>query len=182
MGSLKLTLKIWRQRSAKEKGFFETHQMDNVSTDMSFLEMLDILNDKLEREAKEPVIFDHDCVKAYVVCVAYSFNGQPHGPEKATTTCQLHMRTFKDGETITIEPWRASAFPSSSRPMVDRSAFDRIIQAGGYTSAKTGSAPEANIIPIRKRMQTWLWMLPLASAVVLVLRHVKMLLQVYLLS
>ncbi|MCH2208070.1 MAG: succinate dehydrogenase/fumarate reductase iron-sulfur subunit [Lentisphaerales bacterium] len=150
MSTLKLTLKIWRQRSATEKGFFETHQMDNVSTDMSFLEMLDILNDKLEREAKEPVIFDHDCREGICGMCSLFINGKPHGPEKATTTCQLHMRTFKDGETITIEPWRASAFPVVRDLRVDRSAFDRIIQSGGYTSAKTGSAPEANIIPVRK--------------------------------
>ncbi|MCM8534688.1 MAG: succinate dehydrogenase/fumarate reductase iron-sulfur subunit [Lentisphaeraceae bacterium] len=150
MSTLNLTLKIWRQRSAKEKGSLETHKMDNVSTDMSFLEMLDILNDKLEREGKEPVIFDHDCREGICGMCSLFINGKPHGPERATTTCQLHMRSFKDGETITIEPWRSSAFPVVRDLMVDRSAFDRIIQAGGYTSAKTGSAPEANIIPVPK--------------------------------
>ena len=150
MSNLNLTLKIWRQRSAKDKGFLETHKMDNVSTDMSFLEMLDILNDKLEREGKEPVVFDHDCREGICGMCSLYINGRPHGPEKATTTCQLHMRSFKDGDTIVIEPWRASAFPVVRDLMIDRSAFDRIIQAGGYTSVKTGSAPEANSIPIRK--------------------------------
>ena len=150
MSALNLTLKIWRQRSAKEKGFIETHKMENVSTDMSFLEMLDILNDKLEREGKEPIIFDHDCREGICGMCSLYINGRPHGPENATTTCQLHMRSFKDGETIFIEPWRASAFPVVRDLMIDRSAFDRIIQAGGYTSVKTGSAPEANATPIRK--------------------------------
>ena len=150
MSTLNLTLKIWRQRSAKEKGFIETHKMENVSTDMSFLEMLDILNDKLEREGKEPIIFDHDCREGICGMCSLYINGRPHGPENATTTCQLHMRSFKDGETIFIEPWRASAFPVVRDLMIDRSAFDRIIQAGGYTSVKTGSAPEANNTQIRK--------------------------------
>jgi succinate dehydrogenase / fumarate reductase, iron-sulfur subunit len=150
MSSLNLTLKIWRQRSSKEKGSLESHKMENISTDMSFLEMLDILNDRLEREGKEPVIFDHDCREGICGMCSLFINGQPHGPERATTTCQLHMRSFKDGETIVIEPWRSSAFPVVRDLMVDRSSFDRIIQSGGYTSAKTGSAPEANIIPIPK--------------------------------
>ena len=150
MSSLNLTLKIWRQRSCKEKGSLETHKMDNVSTDMSFLEMLDILNDRLEREGKEPIIFDHDCREGICGMCSLYINGQPHGPEKATTTCQLHMRSFKDGDTIVIEPWRAAAFPVVRDLMIDRSSFDRIIKAGGYTSAKTGSAPEANIVPVRK--------------------------------
>jgi len=150
MSDLNLTLKIWRQRSDKEKGFLETHKMEGVSTEMSFLEMLDILNDKLEREGKEPVIFDHDCREGICGMCSLYINGRPHGPENATTTCQLHMRSFKDGETIFIEPWRASAFPIVRDLMIDRSAFDRIIQAGGFTSVKTGSAPEANSIPIRK--------------------------------
>lgn len=151
MATLNLTLKIWRQRSAQDKGFLETQKVDNISTDMSFLEMLDVLNDRLEREGKEPVTFDHDCREGICGMCSLFINGQPHGPENATTTCQLHMRSFKDGDTIVIEPWRAAAFPIVRDLMVDRSAFDRIIQAGGYTSAKTGSAPEANMILVPKK-------------------------------
>ncbi len=148
--TLKLTLKVWRQRSAKEKGFLETHNVEGVSTDMSFLEMLDVLNDKLERQGKEPIVFDHDCREGICGMCSLYINGKPHGPESATTTCQLHMRSFKNGDTIVIEPWRAAAFPIIRDLMVDRSAFDRIIQAGGYTSIKTGSAPDAHALPVRK--------------------------------
>jgi succinate dehydrogenase / fumarate reductase, iron-sulfur subunit len=150
MSTLNLTLKIWRQKSKSDKGALETFEMKDISTDMSFLEMLDILNDKLERENKEPVAFDHDCREGICGMCSLYINGRAHGPERATTTCQLHMRSFKDGQTIVIEPWRASAFPVEKDLMIDRSAFDRIIQAGGYTSVKTGSAPEANLIPVRK--------------------------------
>jgi succinate dehydrogenase / fumarate reductase, iron-sulfur subunit len=150
MSTLNLTLKIWRQENASAKGKMETFELKDISTDMSFLEMLDTLNDRLERENKEPIAFDHDCREGICGMCSLYINGQPHGPQRATTTCQLHMRSFKNGETIFIEPWRAAAFPVLKDLMVDRSSFDRIIQAGGYTSVKTGSAPEANSTPIRK--------------------------------
>ena len=150
MSTINLTLKIWRQKDANAKGNLETFDMKDVSTDMSFLEMLDVLNDRLEREGKEPIAFDHDCREGICGMCSLYINGRPHGPDSATTTCQLHMRSFKDGATIFIEPWRASAFPVIKDLMVDRSAFDRIIQSGGYISVKTGSAPEANLIPVRK--------------------------------
>ena len=150
MSNLDLTLKIWRQKDKNVKGKLETYEMKGVSTDMSFLEMLDVLNDRLEKENKEPVAFDHDCREGICGMCSLYINGRPHGPEKATTTCQLHMRSFKTGQTIVIEPWRAAAFPIEKDLMVNRSSMDRIIQAGGYTSIKTGSAPEANIIPVPK--------------------------------
>ena len=150
MSTINLTLKIWRQKDANAKGNLDTFDMKDVSTDMSFLEMLDVLNDRLEREGKEPIAFDHDCREGICGMCSLYINGRPHGPDSATTTCQLHMRSFKDGATIFIEPWRASAFPVIKDLMVDRSAFDRIIQSGGYISVKTGSAPEANLIPVRK--------------------------------
>jgi succinate dehydrogenase / fumarate reductase iron-sulfur subunit len=147
---LNLTLKIWRQRSRSEKGFIETHEMKGISTEISFLEMLDTLNDQLERSGNAPVVFDHDCREGICGMCSLYINGQPHGPAKATTTCQLHMREFSDGETIFIEPWRSAAFPIVRDLRVDRSAFDRIIQSGGYTSIKTGSAPDAHAIPVPK--------------------------------
>jgi succinate dehydrogenase / fumarate reductase iron-sulfur subunit len=148
---MKITLKIWRQQNRTTKGQFKIYQLDHVSTDMSFLEMLDILNQDLIKKGEEPVTFDHDCREGICgVCSLY-INGRPHGPLQ-TTTCQLHMRTFKDGETITIEPWRANAFPIIKDLMVDRSAFDRIQQAGGYVSVNTGGAPDANEIPIPKKI------------------------------
>ena len=147
---LNLTLKIWRQRSRSEKGFIETHEMKGISTEISFLEMLDTLNDQLERAGTAPVVFDHDCREGICGMCSLYINGQPHGPAKATTTCQLHMREFSDGETIFIEPWRSAAFPVVRDLMVDRGSFDRIIQAGGYTSIKTGSAPDAHATPIPK--------------------------------
>ncbi len=148
---MKITLKIWRQQNRTTKGQFKTYQLDHVSTDMSFLEMLDILNQDLIKKGEEPVTFDHDCREGICgVCSLY-INGRPHGPLQ-TTTCQLHMRTFKDGETITIEPWRANAFPIIKDLMVDRSAFDRIQQAGGYVSVNTGGAPDANEILIPKKI------------------------------
>ena len=148
---MKITLKIWRQQNRNTKGQFKTYHLDHVSTDMSFLEMLDVLNQDLIKKGEEPVTFDHDCREGICgVCSLY-INGRPHGPLQ-TTTCQLHMRTFKDGETITIEPWRAKAFPIIKDLMVDRSAFDRIQQAGGYISVNTGGAPDANEIPIPKKI------------------------------
>ena len=148
---MKLTLKVWRQKNNKDKGHFETYQV-NASEHMSFLEMMDILNEQLIKEKKDPVAFEHDCREGICGTCNMVINGQPHGPLKATTTCQLHMRHFKDGDTIVIEPFRASAFPVIKDLVVDRSAFDRIIQAGGYISVNTGQAPDGNSIPIEKEM------------------------------
>ena len=147
---MNLTLHIWRQKDGKDKGKMETYQANDVSPDMSFLEMLDVVNEDLIRNEKRPIAFDHDCREGICGMCSMVVNGRPHGPQKATTTCQLHMRKFKDGDTITIEPWRARAFPVLQDLVVDRSAFDRIIQAGGYVSIRTGSAPDANAIPIGK--------------------------------
>ena len=149
---MKLTIKVWRQNGAGDKGRFSEHQLDNISEDASFLEMMDILNNEIIEGGEEPVVFDHDCREGICGMCSMVVNGRPHGPQKATTTCQLHMRKFKDGDTITIEPWRARAFPVVQDLVVDRSAFDRIIQAGGYVSIRTGSAPDANAIPIGKEV------------------------------
>ena len=150
MTDLKLTLNIWRQKSSAVSGKFESYKVDNLNTHMSFLEMLDVLNEKLVAEDKEPVAFDHDCREGICGMCSMVINGRPHGPMKGTTTCQLHMRHFKNGDTITIEPWRAKAFPVVKDLVVDRSSFDRIIQSGGYVSVNTGSAPDGNAIPIPK--------------------------------
>ena len=150
MTDLQLTLNIWRQRSSSESGKFETYEVNNLNTHMSFLEMLDVLNEKLIAEDKEPVAFDHDCREGICGMCSMVINGRPHGPMKGTTTCQLHMRHFNNGDTITIEPWRAKAFPVIKDLVVDRSSFDRIIQSGGYVSVNTGSAPDGNAIPIPK--------------------------------
>ena len=150
MTDLKLTLNIWRQKSSDVSGKFESYEVDNLNTHMSFLEMLDVLNEKLVSEDKEPVAFDHDCREGICGMCSMVINGRPHGPMKGTTTCQLHMRHFKNGDTITIEPWRAKAFPVIKDLVVDRSSFDRIIQSGGYVSVNTGSAPDGNAIPIPK--------------------------------
>ena len=150
MTDLKLTLNIWRQKSSDVAGKFESYEVDNLNTHMSFLEMLDVLNEKLVSEDKEPVAFDHDCREGICGMCSMVINGRPHGPMKGTTTCQLHMRHFKNGDTITIEPWRAKAFPVIKDLVVDRSSFDRIIQSGGYVSVNTGSAPDGNAIPIPK--------------------------------
>lgn len=146
---MKLNLKIWRQKNAADKGGFVTYVADEVSKDMSFLEMLDVLNDQLTEKGEDPVHFDHDCREGICGMCSLYINGKPHGPLQ-TTTCQLHMRSFSDGETITIEPWRAKAFPVVKDLVVNRSAFDRIIQAGGYVSVNTGGVPDANEIPIPK--------------------------------
>jgi succinate dehydrogenase / fumarate reductase iron-sulfur subunit len=143
---VKVTLKVWRQENAAAKGAMHTYELDGVSSDMSFLEMLDLLNEQLVTSGEEPVAFDSDCREGICGMCSLMINGQAHGPE-VTTTCQLHMRSFNDGDTITIEPWRAEPFPVLKDLVVDRSAFDRIIQAGGYISANTGSAPEANSVP-----------------------------------
>ena len=147
---MKFTLKIWRQKDSKSKGKFETYQIDNIPSDASFLEMLDILNDELIRKGEEPVAFDHDCREGICGMCSLHINGRAHGPDEDVTTCQLFMRKFKDGETIWVEPWRAKGFPVIKDLIVDRSAFDKILQAGGYISVNTGNAPDANTIPIPK--------------------------------
>lgn len=147
---MNLTLKVWRQKNTKEKGHFETYNVKGISSEMSFLEMFDVLNEDLVHENKEPIAFDHDCREGICGMCSMYINGRPHGPWNATTTCQLHMRAFKDGETITVEPWRAQAFPVIKDLVVDRSAFDRIIQAGGYISVNTGVTVDANATPISK--------------------------------
>jgi len=146
---MKITLKVWRQKNSQDPGHFETYHLDNISPDMSFLEMFDVLNEKLISEGKDPVAFDHDCREGICGMCSMYINGRPHGPLR-TTTCQLHMRSFKDGDTIVVEPWRATAFPVIKDLVVDRSAFDRIIQAGGFISVNTGNAPDANSILIPK--------------------------------
>lgn len=147
---MKLILKIWRQQNDKSEGKIVDYMLDDVSPDMSFLEMLDVLNEKLINKGEEPVAFDHDCREGICGACSLMINGVPHGPEKATTTCQLHMRKFNDGAEIVIEPWRASAFPVIKDLVVDRSSFDRIIQKGGYISANTGNAQDGNTLPISK--------------------------------
>ncbi|MFV0341094.1 MAG: succinate dehydrogenase/fumarate reductase iron-sulfur subunit [Parachlamydiaceae bacterium] len=147
---INITLKVWRQKGPKVKGTFETHSLEGISTESSFLEMLDILNEKLINEGKEPIVFDHDCREGICGMCSLYINGHPHGPDEDITTCQLHMRKFKDGETITIEPWRSHGFPVIRDLMVDRTAFDKIMQAGGYVSVNTGGIPDANAIPIPK--------------------------------
>ncbi len=157
---MNLTLKIWRQKDANSKGKFETYKIEDISPDCSFLEMIDILNEKLISEQKDPVAyekgdcglsFDHDCREGICGMCGIMINGRAHGPDTGITTCQLHMRKFKDGDTIVMEPWRAKAFPIVKDLIVDRSAFDKIIQAGGYTSVNTGGVPDANAIPIPKK-------------------------------
>jgi succinate dehydrogenase / fumarate reductase, iron-sulfur subunit len=148
---MKIKLQIWRQKNAKAKGKFESYELDHVSPEMGFLEMMDALNLKLASEGNDPVVFDHDCREGICGSCSLYINGHPHGPERKTTTCELRMRSFKDGETIVVEPWRARAFPVVKDLMVDRSAFDQIITAGGFVSADTGSAQEANNIPVCKK-------------------------------
>lgn len=143
-------LKVWRQKNRKSSGKFVDYTLPGVSTDMSFLEMIDMLNNKLVREGEESIAFDHDCREGICGMCSMMINGQAHGPEKATTTCQLHMRSFEDNDTIVIEPWRARAFPIVKDLMVDRSAFDKIIQSGGFVSVNAGNAQDANAIPIPK--------------------------------
>ena len=147
---MKLTLRIWRQRGPDSKGALETHELASVSPDMSFLEMLDELNEELVHDGREPVAFDHDCREGICGMCSLVIDGVAHGPRKATTTCQLHMRSFSDGDTITIEPFRAAAFPVLRDLTVDRGSLDRIQQAGGFISVNTGGAPDANAVPIPK--------------------------------
>ena len=160
---MNFTLKVWRQKDAKSKGHFETYKIENISPDTSFLEMMDILNDQLIREGNVPVAvnkgchgsgpvaFDHDCREGICGMCSLYINGRAHGPDEEITTCQLHMRKFKDGETITIEPWRSAGFPIIKDLVVNRGAFDQILQAGGFISVNAGSAPDANAIPIPKK-------------------------------
>ncbi|MGB3851028.1 MAG: succinate dehydrogenase/fumarate reductase iron-sulfur subunit [Tunicatimonas sp.] len=147
---MNVTIKVWRQKNAADQGKFEKYPLKDINSHMSFLELMDVLNEQLEQEGKMPIHFDHDCREGICGSCAMYINGRPHGPMKGTTACQLHMRHFKDGETITVEPWRAKAFPVIKDLMVDRSAFDRIIQAGGYVSVNTGGVPDANEIPVTK--------------------------------
>ena len=147
---MNLTLKVWRQSGPNEKGRLVTYQAKNISTDSSFLEMLDLLNERLQHKGEEPIAFDHDCREGICGMCSLVINGRPHGPEVGTTVCQLHMRRYNDGDTLIIEPWRARGFPIVKDLVVDRSAFDRIIQTGGYVSADTGGAPDGNTLPVPK--------------------------------
>jgi succinate dehydrogenase / fumarate reductase iron-sulfur subunit len=149
-GDMNITLKVWRQKNAKSKGEFKTYEAKGVSSDMSFLEMLDVVNEDLIHKGEQPIAFDHDCREGICGTCSLVINGRPHGPDGGTTTCQLHMRRFRSGDTIVIEPWRAKAFPVIRDLVVDRSAFDRIQQAGGYISVNTGGCPDANATPIAK--------------------------------
>ncbi|MEZ4804991.1 MAG: succinate dehydrogenase/fumarate reductase iron-sulfur subunit [Bacteroidia bacterium] len=149
---MKITLKVWRQKNNQTKGQFETYKLDEISEDMSFLEMFDVLNEQLINEGKEPVVFDHDCREGICGMCSMYINGRPHGPKDAVTTCQLHMRSFKDGDIIVVEPWRAAAFPVLKDLSVDRSSFDRIMSAGGFVSVNTGNAQDANSLPIGKEV------------------------------
>tara|TARA_Y100001970_G_C14159765_1_gene817821 strand:+ start:649 stop:1401 length:753 start_codon:yes stop_codon:yes gene_type:complete len=150
MADLNLTLKVWRQKNPQDKGEFKSYELSGLNTHMSFLEMLDVLNEKLIASKDDPIAFDHDCREGICGMCSMVINGQPHGPTKGTTTCQLHMRHFRNGDIITIEPWRAKAFPVIKDLIVDRSSFDRIIQSGGFISTNTGSAPDGNAIAIDK--------------------------------
>jgi len=148
---MNLTLKVWRQKNSKATGGFETYKVSDISSEMSFLEMFDVLNEKLVHDGQEPIAFDHDCREGICGSCSMYVNGRAHGPWKETTVCQLHMREYKDGDTITVEPWRANSFPVLKDLVTDRGAFDRIIQAGGYVSVNTGNAVDANSIPIEKQ-------------------------------
>jgi succinate dehydrogenase / fumarate reductase iron-sulfur subunit len=150
---MKLTLKVWRQANRSSGGRMETYQAPHVDADMSFLEMLDVVNEGLIKENQDPIAFDHDCREGICGTCSLVINGMPHGPERGNTACQLHMRHFRDGDTITIEPWRARAFPVIRDLITDRSSFDRIIQSGGFVSVNTGGAPDGNAIPISKVSQ-----------------------------
>ena len=149
--SMNLTLKVWKQKNSKTKGSFETYKVNDISSEMSFLEMFDVLNEQLITAGKDPIAFDHDCREGICGACSMYIDGRAHGPWTKNTVCQLHMRAFKDGDTIVVEPWRAAAFPVIKDLMVDRDAFDRIIQAGGYISVNTGNAVDANSLPIDKK-------------------------------
>jgi succinate dehydrogenase / fumarate reductase iron-sulfur subunit len=147
---MKLTLKVWRQKNAADNGAFQTYEANDISEHMSFLEMLDVVNEDLIRKGEDPIVFDSDCREGICGTCGFVINGVAHGPNRATTVCQLHMRFFKDGDTLVLEPWRAAAFPVLKDLTVDRQAFDRIMQAGGFISSDAGSAPEANSLPVPK--------------------------------
>lgn len=147
---MNITLKVWRQKDSKTPGKFETYQVSDVDEHMSFLEMFDVLNEQLVHKNEDPIHFDHDCREGICGACSMYINGKPHGPKDAITTCQLHMRSFSDGDTIVVEPWRADSFPVQKDLVVDRGSFDRIIQAGGYVNVNTGGVPDANEIPIPK--------------------------------
>ena len=147
---MNLTLKVWRQQNSNDGGHFETYQVSDISSEMSFLEMFDVLNERLIIEGKDPIAFDHDCREGICGMCSMVVNGKPHGPWKANTVCQLHMRAFNNGDTIVVEPWRANAFPVIKDLVVDRTSFDRIVQAGGYISVNTGNAVDANAMPVEK--------------------------------
>jgi len=149
--NMNLTLKVWRQKNSNDSGNFDTYSVKDISSEMSFLEMFDVLNEQLIAEGKDPIAFDHDCREGICGMCSMYIDGKAHGPWGANTTCQLHMRAFKDGDTIVVEPWRSRAFPVIKDLMVDRTAFDRIIQAGGYISVNTGNAVDANAMPIEKK-------------------------------
>src|SRR6185437_8734840 len=149
-GTMNLTLKVWRQKDANTKGQLVSYQVKDVSPDMSFLEMFDVLNEDLIKKGEEPIAFDHDCREGICGMCSMYIDGRAHGPKTGITTCQLHMRSFKDGDTITVEPWRAKAFPVVKDLVVNRSAFDRIVQKGGFVSVNTGGVPDANAIAIGK--------------------------------
>jgi succinate dehydrogenase / fumarate reductase iron-sulfur subunit len=149
-GNMNLTLKVWRQKNNKANGELVDYKVNEISPDMSFLEMFDVLNEKLITDGKDPIAFDHDCREGICGMCSMHINGRPHGPNQGVTTCQLHMRSFKDGDIIIVEPWRAKAFPVVKDLVVDRSAFDRIIASGGYISINTGNAQDANSLPIAK--------------------------------
>ena len=152
---INLTLKIWRQKDKTSVGRFEIYKAEDIDTAMSFLELLDVVNERLTKEGKDPIAFDHDCREGICGMCGAMVNGQAHGPLRGTTLCQLHMRNFKDGQTLVIEPWRSKGFPVIKDLAVDRSAFDRIITSGGFISIKTGSAPEANSLPVPKKNSDW---------------------------
>ena len=149
--NMNLTLKVWKQKNSKSKGNFETYRVTDISSEMSFLEMFDVLNEQLITEGKDPIAFDHDCREGICGSCSMYIDGRAHGPWTKNTVCQLHMRAFNDGDTIVVEPWRAAAFPVIKDLMVDRDSFDRIIQAGGYISVNTGNAVDANALPIDKK-------------------------------
>src|SRR4051794_30887846 len=155
---MNVTLHVWRQKNATSEGKIVQYAANDISEEMSFLEMLDVVNEELILRGDDPIAFDHDCREGICGTCGLMINGIAHGPQRATTACQLHMRHFRDGDTIYIEPWRAQAFPIIKDLVVDRSAFDRIVQAGGYISVATGTAPEANSTPVPKRMPTFRWM------------------------
>ena len=153
MSPMRLMLHVWRQKDRNDPGHMEMYLADNISPDMSFLEMLDVVNEGLIKQGKDPIAFDHDCREGICGSCAMMINGMPHGPEGGTTACQLHMRTFRDGEDVYVEPWRAKAFPVLKDLMTDRSSLDRIVQAGGFISVNTGGAPDGNAIPVPKESQ-----------------------------